>query len=117
MNNRHEIAARLRDLLGRHGCSDPARIAPFLGVDEVELRISIDELAPYPTLNVLASVSNHYGIDPTYLVTGIYDQDTHFCALEGGKAAALELLVRIGAARLRPTPPTGVETAPSRFLN
>ena len=39
--------------------------------------MSIDELAPYPTIDVLTAVVREYGIDPCWLLTGDYDSATH----------------------------------------
>jgi hypothetical protein len=70
------IAARIRGLVGIQGpsLSDTAR---HLRVDEVSLRMSVDELAPYPTVDVIAAVVREYGVDPTWLLTGEYDAASH----------------------------------------
>jgi hypothetical protein len=70
------IAARIRGLVGGQDASlsDASR---RLKVDEVSLRISIDELAPYPTVDVIAAVVREYGVDPTWLLTGEYDAASH----------------------------------------
>ena len=73
---RARVAERLRRLLGGAE-NDAAETARRLGVDEVSLRMSVDELSPYPTLDVLAAVVRLYGIDPSFLLTGVYDLDTH----------------------------------------
>ena len=52
-------------------------MAARLGVDEVSLRMSIDPLAPYPTLDVLSAIITAYGVDPTWLITGEYNSSTH----------------------------------------
>jgi transcriptional regulator with XRE-family HTH domain len=52
-------------------------VAARLGVDEVSLRMSIDPMAPYPTLDVLIAVATAYGVDPTWLITGEYNAATH----------------------------------------
>lgn len=71
------IAARLRGLIGGQEHGDLGATAARLGVDEVSLRMSIDHLAPYPTLDVLSAVVSTYGVDPTWLVTGDYNPATH----------------------------------------
>jgi hypothetical protein len=71
------IAARLRGLIGGQEQGDLGAVASRLGVDEVSLRMSIDLLAPYPTLDVLSAVVKAYGVDPTWLVTGEYNSSTH----------------------------------------
>ena len=74
---RKAIAARLRGLIGGQEHGDLGALAVRLGVDEVSLRMSIDALAPYPTLDVLAAVVSAYGVDPTWLITGDYNPGTH----------------------------------------
>ena len=71
------IAARLRGLIGGQLSGDIGAVARKLAVDEVSLRMSIDPLAPYPTLDVLSAVVVVYGVDPTWLITGDYDSGTH----------------------------------------
>lgn len=70
------IAARIRGLIGGQDStlSDAAR---RLKVDEVSLRMSVDTLAPYPTVDVIAAIVREYGVDPTWLLTGAYDSATH----------------------------------------
>jgi hypothetical protein len=81
MNDRRGIAERLRGLFGRHQGGDLGLVAERLGVDEVALRISVDELAPYPTLEVITAVVEGYGVDPSWLLTGDYDSRTHMRVL------------------------------------
>src|ERR1051326_6142100 len=70
---RREIAARLRTILSLDSPGDISAVATRLNVDETSLRMSIDLDSPYPTVDVLAAVAQHHGIDPTYLLTGVYD--------------------------------------------
>ena len=94
-----DIASRLRGLLSGQG--DLPRIAARLRVDEVALRISIDDLSPYPTVGVIAAVIREYGVDPSWLLTGTYSAATHHEALN---AATGELPVKVAAiARRRGT--------------
>ena len=73
------IAARIRGLLSGQG--DVSTLAGTLGVDEVALRISTDELSPYPTMGVIAAVVREYGVDPSWLLTGDYSASAHREAL------------------------------------
>lgn len=75
--NRREVAARLRALLAGQDGQDLAAAARRLGVEEVSLRMSIDEEAPYPTLDVLVAFVATYGVDPKWLLSGQYDAATH----------------------------------------
>lgn len=85
--NRRGIANRLRGLIGGQDQGDLGAVASRLGIDEVSLRMSIDPLAPYPTLDVLAAIVAHYGVDPTWLITGDYNSGSHRTAVESdGKA-------------------------------
>ena len=70
------IAARIRGLIGGQdsSISDASR---RLKVDEISLRMSVDTLAPYPTVDVIAAVVREYGVDPTWLLTGEYHAGTH----------------------------------------
>jgi hypothetical protein len=115
-SSRHDIAERLRQLLACHGSSTAESAALLLGVDEVEVRISLDELAPYPTIGVLSAVVAHFGVDPTFLLTGVYDRDTHWLSLEGGSAAAKALLTRLMANK-RFTPAAGSERDAERQVH
>ena len=85
-----EIASRIRGLLSGQG--DLSALAARLHVDEVALRISIDELSPYPTLGVIAAVVREYAVDPSWLLTGTYSAATHREALS---AATNELPVKV----------------------
>ena len=79
---RREIAARLRGLIAGQDDGDVKTTARRLGVDEVSLRMSIDEDSPYPTIDVLIAVIVAYSVDPSYLLTGVYNADVHRQALE-----------------------------------
>ena len=80
--DRIAIAARIRSLLAGQDGGDPAVCAHRLNVDELGLRMSIDELAPNPTINVIIAIVTAYGVDPTWLLTGEYDSATHRAVLE-----------------------------------
>jgi len=77
-----EIAARLRGLIAGQDNGDVGATAARLGVDEVSLRMSIDETSPYPTIDVLIAVISHYAVDPSYLLTGEYDPALHRRSLD-----------------------------------
>jgi hypothetical protein len=81
------IANRLRGLIGGQEHGDLGAVASRLGIDEVSLRMSIDPLAPYPTLDVLAAIVAHYGVDPTWLITGEYNSGSHRTAVESEEKA------------------------------
>jgi hypothetical protein len=96
--DRRGIAARVRELLRSppgHESVELARIARQLRVEEQELRRSIDEESPHPTIEVLAAIVQEYGVDPTWLVTGRYNTGTHRLAEADSTnaAAVLEAVV------------------------
>ena len=82
---RHAIAMRLRALVTGQFADNLGATARDLGVAEAALRSSIDERSPYPTLDVLDAVVRHYGLDPTWVLTGEYNAATHRAALEGDR--------------------------------
>jgi hypothetical protein len=85
---RLEIAARIRGLIAGQDRGDIAETARRLGVDELSLRMSIDDTSPYPTVDVLSALVSSYGVDPTYLLTGTYDAHTHRRVLDDPTVAA-----------------------------
>jgi transcriptional regulator with XRE-family HTH domain len=87
MIDRAGIAERLRGLLLGHG-SELSASAERLGVDETALQLNLDELSPHPTVEVLAAVIRVYGIDPSWLLTGVYDAATHRSVMDGDADAA-----------------------------
>lgn len=100
------IAARIRGLIGGQdsSLSDAAR---RLKVDEISLRMSVDTLAPYPTVDVIAAVVREYGVDPTWLLVGEYDASTHRVIADKHTA---ELPIAIHSLIDRLTPHRGSET-------
>jgi len=94
--DRHALAARIRGLIGGQDQGIIERTARRLGVGEVTLRISLDEVDPHPTLEVIDAVIFEYGVDPTWLLSGDYDATTHRRAInderEFGRSAFARLL-------------------------
>lgn len=82
--DRAAIAQRLREILmGIEKEMDLGALAGKLGIDEVSLRMSVDTLSPHPTIEVLGAVIRDYAVDPSWLLTGQYDPETHRVAIEG----------------------------------
>lgn len=81
-DSRRAIASRLRGLIAGQDAGDLGATARRLGVDEVSLRMSVDADSPYPTVDVLLATIATYGVDPSYLLTGVYDADLHRRAME-----------------------------------
>ena len=95
MTDRHAIAARLRALLDGTRL-DAALIAAQLGVPELALRLSTDELAPDPAFEVMIAAIRHFALDPRWLVTGDYSTASHLQAVsahEDGRDADLRALL------------------------
>jgi len=87
--DRAGIADRVRELLGE-GAKDLAASAARLRVDEIALRMSVDEMSPHPTVDVLAAIVRQYKVDASWLLTGSYDVSK--LAAADGKAAAVAAL-------------------------
>ena len=81
--DRAGIAERLRALISGQYAGDVARAAERLRVEELSLRMSIDDLSPHPTVEVILAAIREYGVDPTWLLTGKYDSNSHRAAIEG----------------------------------
>jgi hypothetical protein len=102
--NRFEVAARVRGLLSGQDAGVLGGTANRLGVSELALRMSVDEMDPHPTYEVLMAVVSHYAVDPTWLVSGNYDLETHRRALEDDATIARVLADAVIRKR-RPSPP------------
>src|ERR1051325_3218849 len=74
--DRAAIAARVRELLGDN-IQNLADTATRLKVGEISLRMSIDEMSPHPTIDVLAAIVRHYRVDPSWLLLGDPAATTH----------------------------------------
>jgi hypothetical protein len=81
------IAARLRRLIGGER-SRLNSLARELGVSEPALLMSIDEVAPQPSLEVIVAVVRRYGVDPTWLMTGEYNAARHRDAIGDEEAVS-----------------------------
>jgi hypothetical protein len=94
---RREVATRLRALLAGQDGQDLGVTAERLGVDEVSLRMSIDEESPYPTLDVLVAFVATYGVDPKWLLSGEYDAATHRRVLDADAEIVGEVIQRMAS--------------------
>jgi len=102
--NRFEVAARLRGLLTGQDAGVLGGTANRLGVSEIALRMSVDAVDPHPTFGVLMAIVRAYAVDPTWLVSGAYDVDSHRRALEDDATIARVLSEAVSRNR-RPSPP------------
>ena len=76
------IASRIRGLVRIARESDIVEVANRLGVDERSLRASVNSEYSRPTLDVIAALVRVYGLDPSWVLTGEYDPETHRRVLE-----------------------------------
>lgn len=103
------IAARIRSLITTLNVGDFEAVARQLHVDEVALRMSVDDIAPYPTLDVLAAVVQTYGVDPAWLITGEYDLKVHRAAISDERMHARSAVMQLLGAHVASTPPAAVQ--------
>ena len=110
--DRYGVASRLRALIfANTPTASAGAIAESLGVRESMLRASIDETSPRPWVEVVLAVIRRYGVDPTWILTGDYDQSTHRQALED-EPAIERLLARTTLARENTTPSAVLDVLP-----
>lgn len=103
--DRGGIAARVRGLIAGQDNGDVSRTAARLGVEEVSLRMSIDDISPHPTVEVMTAVIHHYGVDPTWLLTGTYNPATHRAAVEGLTSITAEIRAAVEQRSIPIAPP------------
>jgi hypothetical protein len=101
-SDRFSVAARVRTLVDHQDDNDAGAIARRLRVDELEFRMTIDVESPRPTMDVLLAIIREYAVDPTWLLTGDYDSSTHRRAVDGDRAAVIEVVKDV--ARRHDTP-------------
>lgn len=70
--------------------------------------MSIDALAPHPAFDVLVAIVQHYGVDPSWLVSGEYDPATHRSALDDEVRLTRAELAKLMTKKL--TPAAGSDT-------
>jgi hypothetical protein len=92
--DRFAVAARLRTLLARE-IDDLDQAARRLGVDDISLRLSIDDVSPHPTIEVIVAAITRYGVDPSWLLNGVYDRGIHLKNLDGDREQAAESVRRL----------------------
>ena len=93
--DRHGIALRIRELIRAQDRADLTNVAVRLGVAELTLRLSIDDLSPHPTIEVLAAIVRVYGVDPTWLLYGEYSSASHIQAAMVDEAGGREAVTRL----------------------
>lgn len=109
--DRHAVAERIRGLIAGQDAGNLAVVARRLGVEELALRMTVDERSPHPVLEVVQAVITYYGVDPNWLLTGEYDAATHRAALESDREANAALLRRIET----DNPPRSAESGPPQI--
>ena len=76
------LADRIKALIGVAGLEDLGRTAAELSVDERDLRRLVERRTRVWSADVLAALVLRYGIDPHWLISGVYDERTHREALD-----------------------------------
>src|SRR6188508_2342095 len=102
--DRHQVAARLRELIGGLDAERVTMAAERLRIDELTLRRSIEETSPHPTLEVMVAVIREFGVDPTWLLTGDYSPASHRRAMEEGVPGIIAALDEITRRQGPPAP-------------
>lgn len=99
--DRAGVGSRINEILknGQISIADAAERLRFETAD-VE-----DALRGHPTLSMLIGVVRHFGIDPTWLLTGVYNAASHRAALEDPFDAVYAVLRRLDSPR--PIDPEG----------
>lgn len=96
-SERFRIAERVRGLLSGQDGGNAAATARRLGVEELALRMTIDDVSPHPVIDVLVAVIARYGVDPTWLLTGEYDPATHRKAADADRESVIDALRELSA--------------------
>lgn len=76
------VAGRVRQLLTNDVGDNSDAFAGRLRVSADALRLTTDVDHPQPTLDVLIAVVREFGVDPMWLLTGVYDAATHRAVLD-----------------------------------
>jgi hypothetical protein len=80
-NQRVAIASRVQCLVGDQVPNSTDDVAARLRVSDDALRATLQARRGARILDVLAAVVREFGVDPHWLVTGVYDGHTHRLAL------------------------------------
>ena len=104
------IADRIRALLFPAGVRDLADVARNLRVSEFALRRTLSVAAPSADPDVLAAIVWELGVDPNWLLTGVYDATVHRKAAEAASRTAIAGRFRALLSR-RDAPPQAAEDA------
>jgi hypothetical protein len=98
------IARRIRGLASLTDKAVLAKTAARLGVTEQELTETIDAESPTSAVKVVRAVVRVYGLDPSWVITGRYDSETHRAAMQPDSVAFEEVMSRLlGEPRKQPT--------------
>jgi transcriptional regulator with XRE-family HTH domain len=76
----NRLADRVRSLLIAKGCGEDKTVedcARDLEVSADALRDITDRQTRLPSIGVLEAIVRHYGVDPSWLITGSYSSVTH----------------------------------------
>jgi hypothetical protein len=91
------IAARIRSLVAAPNFGGLEATARRLQVPEFALRLSLDDTAPHPTLDVLAAIVREFGVDPHWLIHGEYNSATHHAVLDDDQRVTPTVLLALAS--------------------
>lgn len=102
--DRHQVATRLRELIGGLDAERVTKASERLRIDELSLRRSIDDVSPHPSLEVMVAAVREYGVDPNWLLTGDYTAASHRRAMEEGVPGIIAAIDEIHRRQSPPGP-------------
>jgi hypothetical protein len=89
------IGRRIRTLANMSDKAVLAKTAARLGVTEQELTQTIDAASSTAAVKVIRAAVLVYGLDPSWIISGKYDAETHRAALKPDSAAFEEVMSRL----------------------
>ena len=84
-SDRQKVADRIRALFDVNPLSE---VAGNLHVSISALEDAVHPVVPVQTVDVLAAITYAFGVDPSWLLTGVYDGRTHVASASSEEAAA-----------------------------
>lgn len=98
------VSDRVNTLINLPTQEDVASAAAKLGVKHYQLQEAIERTSRLSTLKVAAAISRIYGLDPGWILTGTFSEETLRVALQGNAEEIEALMNRIVAGRLPALP-------------
>lgn len=101
----NEVAERIRGLVDLKDDDRLPAIAERLRIDETTLREAAGPGSPSASITLIGAIVRLYGLDPTWVLTGRYDERTHRVALRGDPIEILSLVRAIAEGPRSPLHP------------